>query len=123
MPTAALVTSTAMVQLAWPAARLPPAKVMVLLATTAVTVPLHCVATGAEATTSPRGSVSVNASGCWFGLPAPLVIVKVRVDGVLTMAGEGPMALVRVGPITFSVSFTLATSPPARAVMLALALL
>ena len=85
------MTSTLIVQVACPLAMLPPAKAMELPATGAVTVPLHCVATGADATTSPAGSVSVKASGCCAGFPAPLVIVNVSVEGVLTIAGEGRM--------------------------------
>ncbi len=127
VPTAALVTSTEMVQLARPFGRLPPASEIALPPTGAVTVPLHWVGLGALATTRPAGSVSVKASGCCCGFPAPLAMVKVSVLGVLITAGDVPNALVSVVPTTTSESFTpetlAATSAPAKAEKLALVLL
>ena len=62
VPAALELTAATIVHVACPNTIAPPLKEMVLPPAVAVTVPLHCVATGTDATTTPRGSVSVNAS-------------------------------------------------------------
>ena len=107
------LTGTTIVQLARPDAMAPPLNVIVPSPTGAETVPPHCVADGADATTTLVGNVSVKAKPPCCGAPAPLVMVNVRSDDWPITTVDGPKALVSVVPTTTKVSLILgAVSPP-----------
>ena len=119
VPTVAELTVATIVQLACPKPRKPPASVIVAGGPTVlVTVPPHWLAAGVPISTTFAGNVSTNARLFCCGLPAPLVIVKVNVDGALVGMLVGLNDLARVDPTTFSVSLTFAVRPPANAVIL-----
>ena len=91
------LTLTVMVQLATPAAIVPPVKVM-FCEPLLVTVPPHWLAVGAAATIRPTGKVSVKRIPVCAGLPALLVMVNVNVVLALPFDGKLPEnALLRVG--------------------------
>src|SRR5471032_2885582 len=95
-----------------------PVTVMVPAPATAVTTPVpdgHVVVTfGAAATTTFAGSVSVKLMPDCAGLPAPLVMVKVRVDVPPWLIVVGANALLSEAWTTVSVWFVtpLVSTPP-----------
>ena len=117
------VTFTVMVQLAVFSAKAPLAKV-ILSALELDSVPPHCDVVMGPTTVSPTGKVSTNARPAWAGLPTPLLMVKVSAADWLGTITTGLNALVNVVPRTSSVAVNpVAVSPPARPLMLPLAVL
>ncbi|MBL0140680.1 MAG: hypothetical protein IPP91_01100 [Betaproteobacteria bacterium] len=115
-----LVTSTVTVHEAWAALIVAPVTVMTPVPAVAVTTPVPLgqlvVTFGVPAITTLAGSVSVKLMPDCAGLPAPFVIVKVRVEVPPWLIVAGAKAFVRDACVTVSVWFVTPFNIPAMAV-------